>query len=216
MTKSHIASRMHVFLFAFVGVLIAALSLFFSLTRLSAPPVVLLAPQAASDCTDALMDNICQGNFEEASSLLYGSPDLELDRAPADAVGVLLWDAYVDSTSYEFLGDCYASGTSLARDVRFVCLDIGSVTDTLGPLAQQIFQDKVDNAEDTSLVYDSENNYREDFIAEVMCAAVEQSLKENARYTETTLTLQLAYYQGQWLVVADQTFLNTVFGGING
>lgn len=209
---SHIVSAV----FGLVGIAIAALTLNYALSNLTAPAQILQTPDSANQCTELLMRNICDGAFSEASNYLYGVPNLELDQAPEDAVGRIIWGAYLSSMEYEFLGECYATQNGLARDVRFTSLDISFVTDSLAPIAQEIFYARLENAQDQTLIYDEHNNYRDEFIQEVIVDAAEQSLKDNARYTETTVTLRLDYHRGQWLVVPDNTFMNTVFGEITG
>ena len=212
----HNRFRIGSLLFGLLGIAAAVLTIRYVSFHLNDPPKILDAPESAAACTDALMDNICQGNFEVISQYLYGSPNLQLSNSSEDTVQKILWDAYLESTSYEFLGDCYATESGLARDLHFTCLDISSVTDELRTIAQEIFYTRLENAEDQAMIYDEHNNYREDFIQEVVVAAVEQSLAENARFRESTIALQLSYYQGQWLVVVNPEFMDAIWGDIAG
>lgn len=199
-----------------LGIAAAALTTLYALTNLNAPPKILQAPQSADACTETLMQQLCQGEFDALGQYLYGSPELGLGQEPEDAVGKLLWDAWLESLSYEFDGQCYATENGLARDMRFSCLDVSAVFDSLGPIAQEIFSARLDSTEDQDLVYDAQNGYREDFIQSVIEEAVQRALAENAALQETSVSVQLAYDRGRWLVVADTNFLNTVFGGITG
>ena len=203
-------------LFWLLGIAAAAFMTLYALTSLNAPPKILLHPQAADDCTDALMEQLCQGEFDTLGQYLYGSPDLGLAPEPEDTVGKLIWDTWQDSLSYEFTGPCYATENGLARDLRFSCLDVSAVTDSLGSIAQEVFSARLDSTEDQDLIYDDQNSYREDFIQSVIEEAVRLALENNSGTKETVIPLQLAYHQGKWLVVADNNFLNTVFGEITG
>lgn len=216
MTFPRMAGRIIGAIFGLIGIAAAVLTTNYVFENRTTPPHILQTPESATKCTELLMGNICDGAFSDASSYLYGTPNLELEDKPEDAVGQILWDAYLGSMEYEFLGQCYATENGMARDVRFTCLDVSSVTDNLGPIAQELFYARLENTEDQTLIYDEHNNYREEFIQEVLVSAVTQSLKDNAQYTQSTVTLQLSYHRGQWLVVPDNAFMTTVFGEITG
>lgn len=202
--------------FGILGTLCAAGSVTAVLRSIDKPPLLVEALDSASDCAQRLMQSICQGNYVETSKLLLGQPDLELNRAPQDPVGVLLWDAYTASCSYTLEGSLYATETGLAQDVRFEALDLEAVLESMNVLAKDIFTAGIESAEDTSAIYDKDGNYREDFINDALLAAARQALQEHSHTVETELTLQLSRQDGQWLVTADQALLRVICGGIAG
>jgi hypothetical protein len=216
MQSSRSASYVKSLPFWLLGFALAALTTLYSLSNINGTPVILKTPASAAQCTDALMERIALGEFTDASQYLYAAPDLGLAEEPEDTVGKLIWDAWQDSISYEFTSACYATGSGLARDLRFSCLDVDAVTESLAPIAQEIFHTRLDTTEDQNLIYNAQNNYREDFIQSVIDEAVKRALKENTTLQESNISLQLAYDRGRWLVVADNTFLNTVFGEVIG
>lgn len=203
-------------IFGLLGLLTAAAAVTASFRSLNAPPYLLEAPQAASECADSLMRCVCQGDYLQAQQYLQGSPDLELNHDPADPVGVLLWDAYCSSCSYTLEGSLYAAEMGLAQDVRVKAMDLEAVMASIDTLAKELFTQRIDSAEDISAVYDKEGNYREDFIQDTLLAAAQKALEDNSPMTETVLTLQLAHQDGQWLVIADQALLRFICGGITG
>lgn len=212
MTRSRFLSNC----FFLLGILSAAVSVAAALYFLEAPPILLGTPQTAGARVEELMDDICRGEFDNAQQLLYGSPELELDMPHADAVGDLLWDAYLNSVSYELVGQCYATETGLSQQVRFRSLDISSVTNDLSPVAREILLSKLEDTRDSSQIYDENQNYREDLIANVLSTAAQQVLSSNPKYKENTFVLQLIQHQGEWLVIPDATFLSVISGGITG
>ena len=211
-------TRIRVFsiLFALLGILCSAAAIGFVLRSLNMPPHILQEPDSAVECSETLMECIRQGDYTLVSEQLLGNPILELDRTPEDPVGVLLWEAYQDSLSYTFGGTCYATDSGLAREVTVEAMDLPSVMNAIGPLATEYFQTKLDSAEDSSVMYDSDGNYREEFIREALMHAAQTALAENNKMTKTTLTLQLSYQNGRWFVVADQALLRIIGGGITG
>lgn len=216
MKSSRGATFMKSLPFWLLGLALAALTALYVLCNFNGTPVLLKAPASAAQCTDSLMERIALGEYTEASQYLYAAPDLGLAQEPEDAVSKLIWDAWQESISYEFTSACYATQSGLARDLRFSCLDVDAVTESLAPIAQEIFQARLDTTEDQNLIYNDQNDYREDFIQSIIDEAVKQALKENTKVQESNVSLQLAYHQGRWLVVADNTFINTVFGEIIG
>lgn len=211
-------TRIRIFpvLFGILGALCAVGSVTAALRSIDKPPFLVEAPDSASDCAEQLMQSICRGSYEETAKLLLGEPDLELNRAPEDPVGVLLWDAYTASCSYTLEGSLYPTETGLAQDVHFEALDLEAVLESMNVLAKEIFTARMESAEDTSAIYDKEGNYREDFINDALLAAARQALEEHSRTVETELTLQLSRQDGQWLVTADQALLRVICGGIAG
>ena len=65
--------------FGILGTLCAAGSVTAVLRSIDKPPLLVEAPDSASDCAQHLMQSICQGNYVETSKLLLGQPDLELN-----------------------------------------------------------------------------------------------------------------------------------------
>lgn len=201
------------FLFGFLS---AAASITAALFFSDKPSVLLEVPESVPTCVESMMDSICAGKFGQAEHFLYGSPVLGLDEPPADEVGRLVWNAYLGSTSYELLGDFYATETGLARDLRFTALDVPLVVESLSPLAHDILRSRLEDAKESSLIYDENNNFRESFIPDVLCTAAQQALESNAPYKESTFAIHLIYYKGEWFVFPDTVFLSAISGGIPG
>lgn len=203
-------------IFALLAAVLGACTLYLTVQNLNTPPVLVRAPEDASQRVETLMEAVCAGDYAGAQAVLYGTPDLGADRAPADPVGQLIWEAFVESTSCTLSGECYVARSGLAQDVQWRSLELASVTENLGQRAQVLLEQRVEAAADTSEIYDEENNYREDFVMEVLYEAALQAIEEDARYTEKTITLHLTYAQGQWWVMPEQELLSAVSGGIAG
>ena len=70
------------------------------------------------------------------------------------------------------------------------------------------------DAYDVSDIYDENNEYREDFVMDVLYDAVVDALEEDAREMTVELTVNLGYQDGKWWVIGDETLMNAISGGI--
>ena len=197
-----------------VGLIAAASGIFMSFTAMNAEPVLVAEPVEATQKVAELMDAVVACDYEKASSLIYGNPALGLDREPADQVGVLLWNAFSKSQSYELKGGCTASNSGLAQQVVFTYLDMDSVTAKLGDQSQALLMERIEAAENIDEIYDSNNEYREDVVMEVLEDAVAEALKKDAQNVSVELTVNLVFRDGQWWIVADTALLNAISGGV--
>lgn len=197
-----------------VGLITAASGIFLSFASLHAEPVLVAEPVEAADQVTELMEAVVSCDYAKASSLIYGQPALGLDREPADQVGILLWNAFAKSQSYELRGGCIASNSGLAQQVVFTYLDMDSVTANLADRSEALLMERIEAAENIDEIYDSNNEYREDVVMEVLEDAVAKALKEDAQNVSVELTVNLVYRDGQWWIVADNALLNAISGGV--
>lgn len=202
------------FLLAAVGLSAAAAAVYLSMEFVDAKPILLTPPDAARSKVIMLMNAVSDGDYAEASQTIYGTPDLGVDREAADEVGVLIWNAFQGSVTFELLGDCYTTEQGLAQDVSITCLDVTSVTENLKTRSQELLELRVEEAADVSDIYDENNEYREDFVMEVLRDAVMDALEEDAKTMTVELTVNLSYQDGKWWVVADEALLDAISGGM--
>lgn len=198
------------------GMAIAASTIYMSMEYRASVPIILKPAEEAQNRAVSLLDAVCEGDYTTAGSMILGNPNLGVDREASDAAGVLIWDALADSFSYEMIGECYTTESGLAQSVRISYMDLGSVTKDLKTKAQHLLEERVENAEDVSEVYDENNEYREDVVMAVLCAAVEQALKEDAQQITVEFTMNMVYQNDEWWIVSDSTLMKAISGGIVG
>ena len=198
------------------GLVIAAGTVWLSLEYKDALPMLLEPAEEAQERVETLMDAVCAGEYELAGSLILGNPQLGVDRDAADAAGVLIWNAFADSLAYEMVGECYTTETGVAQKVTFSCLDVRSVTKNLKVRAQTLLEERVRDAEDVSEVYDENNEYREDFVMEVLFDAVEDALQQDSQQMHTEFTVNMVYQDGDWWIISDNALMAAISGGIVG
>ena len=201
-------------IFALVGICTAAAAVWLSTQFLDTKPILLTPPDAARSEVVALMDAVCDGDYAAASQSIYGTPNLGVDRDAGSEVGILIWDAFSSSMSYELQGDCYTTAQGLAQDVKITCLDITSVTANLKERSRVLLEECVAEAVDVSEIYDENNEYREELVMDVLYEAVEDALVEDARSMHMEVTVNLIYQDGKWWAMADEALLNAISGGI--
>lgn len=197
-----------------LGIGTAAATLSLGARFMDSKPMLLTPPDVARSKVIMLMNAVCDGDYEEASKSIYGTPDLGVDREPESEVGGLIWNAFRVSISYELLGECYTTDQGLAQDVVITCMDISSVTEHLRERSQGLLEQRVAEAADVSEIYDENNEYREEFVMDVLYDAVVDALAEDAREMTVELTVNLIHHNGKWWVVADEALLNAISGGI--
>lgn len=207
-------SKVFAALAGLIGVAIAAGAVYVALNNLDTAPQLVQPPEEALERTETMMEAVSQGDFTAASEVMYGKPNLGVDREPADEVGVMIWELFLESISYEFTGDLYATEEGLSRNITIESLDISSVTVSLRERAQTLLAQRVEEAEDVDQIYNDEGEYREEFVMEVLYEAVEAALAEDAQTVHWEITLNLIYNDEQWWILPEQTLLEAISGGI--
>ena len=212
--RSNMIKKILSVIFVLIGIVAAVVAVNMGLTNRNADPVLLATPEAASQQVTGLMEAVCSGDFATASTYLQGQPGLGVDREATDEVGILIWEAFCDSMSYELVGECYATEAGLSQNVTLTCLDVTSVTAVLKERSQALLEQRVDEAEDLEDVYDENLQYREDFVMDVLYDAAVMALEKDAKTMTTELTLNLSFQNEQWWIAADRELLDAISGGI--
>lgn len=201
-------------IFGLLGVAAAAACIVLSFLYLNAGPVLVEAPEEARDQIVELMDAVSSNDFDTVGQLIHGTPDFGVDREPEDAVGGLIWNAFVESVHYELDGEMYATDSGVAQDITITALDMTSVTSKLKDRSTALLEKRVAEAEDTSEVYDENNEYLESFVMDTLYDAAVQTLEEDAQTVTHSVTVNMLYENGRWWVVSDSKLLSAISGGV--
>lgn len=202
------------FLFAVAGAAAAAFAVWLCMNNLNSIPVLLEPVEEAQNQAESLMEAVSTGDYETAGSLILGNPDLGADRLPEEEAGIMIWNAFVDSYTYELVGECYATDSGVAQDIRVSYLDIGSVTANLRQRSQALLEERIAQAEDIMDLYTEQNEFREDFVMAALRDAVKDAIREDAKLVSMELTLNLVYRDGTWVIVSDDALMKAISGGI--
>ena len=162
------------------------------------------------------MESVRQGDFASAAAAMQGNPDLGVNREPEDIVGKLLWQEFIRSFAYEKVSSCYAAEDGMALNMTVTYLDFNSVVNTLGDRAGKLLEQQVKNAEDPSLLYDGDNNYRQELVDQVLTQAARDAIAQDAKTITEELTVHMAFEDGQWWVVPESSLIHVISGGTAG
>lgn len=197
-------------IFAVLGMVILLGSTLFCLTSLNSDAIMISTPAAAQDRSEDLMTAIASGDYTAASGCLYGQVDLGANREPSDDLGLLIWSAFEDSFTYEFIGDCYATTTGVARDLWITTLDLASVNLNLSQRVVELAEASEEE------IYDQEGNIQQDLLHQLLLDALAESLDQDSSTVTQKLQLNMVYQNGQWWVVPDAALLQVISGGVAG
>lgn len=200
-------------LFGALGAVLAAAALVICLTQREAEPKLFGGASGAEECARAMMEKISAGDYAGASAYLYGTPDLGTGMEEEDSLAGLIWNAFVSSLDCRSQGQCYATVSGVAVDFVVTALDIPSLTQNLKDYAPAVLDARVESAENISQVYDSSNEYRQDFAQSVLREAAQEVIAASAPVGRT-VTVHLVHEQNRWWVVPDEALLDAISGGI--
>lgn len=196
------------------GIAAGAMAVHISMRYPGEKPTLVSKPEAAIQQITDMMDAVCAGDYDKASTYLLGTPSLGVAEPVENPLGILLWAAFLESTDYSLVGDCYTTDVGLAQNISFTYLESASVTVNLRERAQELLNQRVEEAEDVSEIYDENNEYSESVVMEVLQEAVQAALLEDSKMVTVSLTLNLKYQNGAWWVVVDNALLDVLSGGM--
>ena len=207
-------SKIFAGLFALMGFVLAIAVAGIAISLRETSPVLLGEAQGPVDTAVEMMDAVCDGDYETASSLILGNPKFGIEMMPEDPVEEMVWQAFAESFTYEILTQPYATDSGVAMEVRLTCLELNSVTKNLRARSQELMQQRIDSSEDVSEVYDENNEYLESFVFAALHDAAQQALEEDVTYQTMEFTVSLVWQNGRWWVVQDSGMLRALTGGI--
>lgn len=197
-----------------VGIGACALAIHIGQNYTAAKPILLAPPQAAIQQVTDMMDAVCDGDYEKASTYLLGSPSLGVAEPTDNPLSTLVWEAFLDSTEYALFGECYTTDVGLSQNITYTYLDPTSVMVNLKERSQELLNQRVEEAEDVSEIYDENNDYKESVVMDVLREATRDALQEDAQLVTISLTINLKYQDGTWWIVVDDQLLDAFSGGI--
>lgn len=201
-------------IFGLLGAAVAVGAVLLCLQSLDQAPVLVKTPVNATSQVDGMMHAVCKDDYAAASTLIYGTPDLGADREFADPITAVIWDAFVGSIEYEISGECFATNSGVAQNVHVKYLDIAAITESLQIRARALLEQRISEAEDMEDIYDENNDFRQDFLDAVVQDALKETVAQDAQMLEADLTVNLAYMEGRWWVVADDALIRFLSGGM--
>lgn len=205
-------ARFFAAVFAAVGLVLMLGTAAVCFASLDANAKVLETPDAAIACADRLVEAIDSGDLTSAAALMYGQPDLGAAGAPTDSVSAVLWEKYREEMACVASSKLYLSGSDFMRNVTVTVLDVSSITGSVQARAKTLLEQQVAAATDMTQLYDQENQFRKELIDRVMEQALEQAIREDAKYITCETAFKVICRGGKWWAVPEQALLNALAG----
>ena len=205
-------ARFFAYVFACIGILLLIGSMGFFLLNRNADVRVLELPREAVSCSEDFARALNDGDLETAAQYVYGQPDLGVGTVPENPESALLWEAFVNSISFEFPGNCYMEQNTLLRRGSITTLDVSSVTGKLRESVQSLLDQRIASAQSLEEIYDAQNQFREDLVTQILEEALQQALAQDGQTVTREVTLKLVNRDGRWWVVPDQNLLQILTG----
>ena len=205
-------ARFFAYVFACIGILLLIGSMGFFLLNRNADVRVLELPREAVSCSEDFARALNDGDLEAAAQYVYGQPDLGVGTVPENPESALLWEAFVNSISFEFPGNCYMEQNTLLRRGSITTLDVSSVTGKLRESVQSLLDQRIASAQSLEEIYDAQNQFREDLVTQILDQALQQALAQDGQTVTREVTLKLVNRDGRWWVVPDQNLLQILTG----
>lgn len=206
------AARLFAAIFAVIAIVLMLGTAVVCFASLDSPVKILKNPTGAVTCSEELMQAVNRGDFSAVEQLLYGQPELGGEGTPEGTYSAMVWDAYLDSISFEYTSRLYLLDADLARDAKVTVLDVAGLTQHISDRARLLLEAKVAGASDMAELYYDSGAFRPELIRQVMQEAVQSALREDSERITRNVTVRLIYRDNRWQAVPDQTFLKTLSG----
>lgn len=205
-------ARFFAYVFACIGVVLLVGSMGFLLLNRNAEIKLREIPAGAESAADAFVQALNAGDLEAAAMQIYGQPDLGVAGTPEDPRTAVVWNAFVDSISFEYTTQWQIADQGLARQATVTVLDVAAVTESLPKLAQSLVDQKIASAQDITEVYDESGSFREELVEQILQQALQQSLQQDPATLTREVTVKFVNRDGSWWVVPDQALLQILSG----
>ena len=205
-------ARFFAYIFAGIGMVLLVGSMGFLLLNRNAKVKIRELPQGAVSCADAFAQALTEGDLETAAQMIYGQPDLGLSAVPEGPETAAVWDAFVESISFEFTDTWQVTDQNLSRKASVTTMDVGSVLERLPEAAQTLVNQKIQSAAELSEVYDESGSFREELAEQILQQALQQTLAQDASGITKEVTVKCINRDGSWWIVPDQALLQALSG----
>ena len=207
-------SKIFALLFGLIGLALAAGSVWLGLTYRNASPQLISPSKEVRQTVDAMLSEVCSGDYAAASQRILGNPKFGMTYTPEDPAEEMVWNAFRNSFSYELVGDCVSTEAGLSMNAKISFLELDSVTDGLNLRVQQILEQRIAEAQDVKELYDENHEIKEAVVMEALQIAVRDSIAQNSRLKTVEVTVSLIWRDDQWWVLPDDGLLSALSGGI--
>ncbi len=155
---------------------------------------------------------LCLSEWAEASSYVRGGPDLKLDKLPEDPLERDIWEAYLHSWAWSMGEGGRTDSVTAWQTVQFTSMRPDVFTEGIDGDVKEILTGWV-NERPLAEIYDQDGQFLENVVRDALEEAVKARLTRPEEYLASTpVTLQLAFENGEWYIVPEETLWNALSG----
>lgn len=181
----------------------------------NAPVALPYVPEEAQYVVQAFADELNRGDLSALSSRIYGAPALAGEEDFDNPVLSAVWGAYVESLTWNFTGNWYASDAGICRDGVVTALDIRSALPEVESRYEALLPQRAQESRDEQ-VYAQDGGYHPDFVMEVLAEAAWAVLAEEPAQLRRAVTLTLVCRDGAWYIQHNGALLDVFSGSLTG
>lgn len=181
-----------------LGLLLGLGTVMMAVTAIDAPVRLIGTPEEALERVQTMMDAICDGDYETASTQIYGSPDLGSSPENADETVFLIWDTYRKSFSYDIQSEPRPDDSGVSIDVIVRSLDVSAVLGELGSAVQARIDETRNAAQDDEAGFRASSSLRREEVEGILQQTLAEALEKQEHFQEQLMTIDLIYDRGQW------------------
>ena len=207
-------TKVFALLFAMVGLGLALCSVWVGYTFRDASPILLSLSSDARKAVDAMLNDACSGDYGAASQRILGTPKFGMNLSTEDPAEKRIWETYLDSFSYELIGECFITEDGFAQKAQITCLELDSVTTGLKERIQVLLEERIATAERAEDLYDENNDIKEIYVMAALQQAVEENLAQKTRTKTVEVTVNLIWQGDRWWIISDGALISALSGGM--
>ncbi len=180
-----------------------------------ARPYVEDAEGGPTETLERFFSALDEEQWDSAWSLLANCASLGLEQTPEDPVSAMLWSAQQESRDFAVDTEYTMDGSVLIKRAHIRSLRFDPMTDFCAGRVRELLAEAVENARLRSDIYDENGAYRLPYVEAALEQAFAEALDEGrAAATETEIAIAMTLTDGQWKIVADETLLSALTGGM--
>jgi len=150
--------------------------------------VLVTDPEGISRSTEALMQSVQQGDWEQLQQLTADHPRLQPQTGAEGTGEALIWKAYQESLRWEYDSTYEVQGAQVIRKVTVTCLDIAAFTRNLTVTLTEAREE------------------------DALVTTIWEALAGELPTLQRTIDLHFVRREGQWQLVTNQALLALLSG----
>jgi len=197
-----------------LGMVCIVLAVVISIVMKSAPFSLIGTADSAREQIVLLLESLQKADYEAMNNCLLPKQQIAGKDSYVSDVHRALYDAYIESIEYEFMGECYASDSALCQDIRVAVLDLSYILNELIDTYQRAYGVKIKLGENQQVYLEQKDGTLTDFFSSIPIEFVNKILSEKNYKKSMDITFETVYYQSQWRIALNADIFDLLTGGM--